>query len=78
MNVEVEMGVQLVEWFKDLTGFDTESFLEYMNKNNIWEILDDASIVKGCMWAEEEDIINLFGRFLTKDERHKIISRNNC
>lgn len=77
MGENVEIGVQLIEWFKDLTGFDAATFLDYMNKNNVWDILNDASVVKGSMWAEEEDIINLLGRFLTKDEQHNIISRNN-
>ena len=77
MSTEVEIGVQVIEWFKELTGFNTTEFLEYMNKNNIWNILNDRSVVEGCMWAEEDDILGLLGRFLTKDEKHNIISRNN-
>ena len=77
MNTEVERGVQVIEWFKELTGFNTTEFLEYMNKNNVWDILNDRSVVEGCMWAEEDDILGLLGRFLTKDEKHNIISRNN-
>lgn len=77
MTTEVEMGVQLIEWFKSLTGYTLNDFLTYMNKNNAWAILDDTELVKGCIWAEEEDIISIFGRFLTKDERLNIISRNN-
>ena len=68
MIAEVEIGVQLLEWFKELSGFSNKEFLDYMNKNNAWDLLNNTSLVKGCMWAEEEDIINIFGQFLTKDE----------
>lgn len=77
MKTEVEMGIQLIEWFKSLVGFNQEDFLDYMNKNNVWSLLDDTELIKGCMWAEEEDIITIFGRFLAKDEQSKIISRYN-
>lgn len=77
MRTEVELGVQIIEWFKEITGFSNQQFLDYMNKNDVWSILNDTSIIKGCMWAEESDIINLLGRFLTKDEQHNIISRYN-
>lgn len=77
MNTEVEIGVQVIEWFKELTGFNTTEFLEYMNKNNVWDILNDRSVVEGCMWAGEEDILDLLGRFLTKEERLDILSRIN-
>ena len=77
MPTEVEMGVQLIEWFKSLTGFTLSEFLTYMNKNNAWDMLNDAELIKGCIWAEEEDIMSIFGRFLTKDERLDIISRHN-
>lgn len=69
MIAEVEIGVQLLEWFKELSGFSNKEFLDYMNKNNAWDLLNDTSLVEGCIWAEEEDIINIFGRFLTKDEQ---------
>lgn len=69
MIAEVEIGVQLLEWFKELSGFSNKEFLDYMNKNNAWDLLNNTSLVKGCMWAEEEDIINIFGKFLTQDER---------
>ena len=49
MNTEVEIGVQVIEWFKELTGFNTTEFLEYMNKNNVWDILNDRSVVEGCI-----------------------------
>lgn len=77
MNPEVEIGIQIIEWFKDMAGFDATSFLEYMNTHHLWDILNDTSVVKGCMWAEEEDVMSLFGRYLAKDEQHNIISRNN-
>lgn len=77
MLPEVEISVQLIEWFKELTGYSFNDFLAYMNKNNLWTLLDDKELIKGCIWAEEEDIINIFGRFMTEDERLNIISRNN-
>lgn len=77
MSDYIEIGVQVIEWFKELTGFDTATFLEYMNKNNVWDILNDRSVVEGCMWADEEDILDLLGRFLTKEERLSILSRIN-
>lgn len=76
-NNEISMGLQLIEMFRELTGYSMEQFLNYMNKYNVWDILNNKDVVMGCMWAEEEDIINMLGRFLTKDERLKIISRNN-
>lgn len=77
MSDYIEIGVQVIEWFKDLTGFDTATFLEYMNKNNIWDILNNKSVIEGCMWAEEEDILDLLGKFLTKEERLGILARIN-
>lgn len=77
MSDYIEIGVQVIEWFKELTGFDTATFLEYMNKNNVWDILNDRSVVEGCMWAEEDDILGLLGRFLTKDEKFNILARIN-
>lgn len=78
MSVNVEMAVQLIEWFKQLSGYSTKEFLEYMNNNNVWEMLNNSDLIHGCIWAEEEDVINIFGRYLTKDERLNIISRNRC
>lgn len=69
------MCVQLVEWFKELAGFTDEQFLDYMNKNNVWDILNDDNLILGCISAEEEDIITLFGGYLSKDERLNIISQ---
>lgn len=63
MATEVEIGVQLLEWFKELSGLNNKDFLDYMNKNNVWNLLNDVDLIKGCIWAEEEDILNLFGRF---------------
>ena len=77
LSNHIEIGVQVIEWFKDLTGFDTATFLEYMNKNNLWNILNNKSVIEGCMWADEEDILDLLGRFLTKEEKLNIISRIN-
>ena len=77
MNREIVMAVQIVEMFRELTGYNTEEFLNYMNSYNVWSILDNKEVLLGCMWADEEDIINLLGRFLTRDERFKIISRYN-
>ena len=48
-----------------------------MNKNNVWDILNNKSVIEGCMWAEEEDILDLLGKFLTKEQRLCIISRIN-
>lgn len=77
MGDYIEIGVQVIEWFKDLTGFDTATFLEYMNKNNVWDILNNKSVIEGCMWADEEDILDLLGQFLTKEERLGILARIN-
>ena len=48
-----------------------------MNKNNVWDILNNKSVVEGCMWADEDDILALLGQFLTKEEKHNILSRIN-
>lgn len=77
MSDYIEIGVQVIEWFKELTGFNTTEFLEYMNKNNVWNILNNKSVIEGCMWADEADILDLLGQFLTKEERLSIISRIN-
>lgn len=73
----IEIGIQCLEWFKQLAGFTDEQFLDYMNKNNAWEMLNERSVIMGCMWLEAEDIVYIFGRYLTEDERLNIISRNN-
>lgn len=64
IDTGIEIGIQLIKWFKTLSGLDNEQFLVYMNMHHLWNILNDTSVVKGCMWAEEEDVMNLFGRYL--------------
>lgn len=66
INTEIEIGIQLIEWFKTLSGLSNEQFLTYMNTHHLWNILNDTSVIKGCIHAEEEDIMNLFGRYLEK------------
>lgn len=77
MKKEIEIAIQLIEWFKELLGYTNDKFLEYMNNNNVWSILNDTELLRGCIWAEEEDVIKLLGRYLSEDEQHKIISRYN-
>lgn len=67
INTEIEIGIQLIEWFKTLSGLNNEQFLVYMNTHRLWNILNDTSVVNGCMWAEEEDVMALFGRYLIKN-----------
>lgn len=74
---EITIAVQIIEWFKEITGFSNQQFLDYMNKNDVWSILNDTSIIKGCMWAEESDIINLLGQHLTPLDRHRILLKLN-
>lgn len=64
IDTEIEIVIQLIEWFKTLSGLSNEQFLTYMNTHHLWNILNDTSVIKGCMHAEEEDIIALFGRYL--------------
>lgn len=66
INTEIEIGIQLIEWFKTLSGLSNEQFLTYINTHHLWDILNDTSVIKGCIHAEEEDVMNLFGRHLEK------------
>ena len=66
IDTEIEIGIQLIEWFKTLSGLNNEQFLTYMNTHHLWNILNDTSVIKGYMHAEEEDVMNLFGRYLEK------------
>ena len=66
IDTEIEIGIQLIEWFKTLSGLSNEQFLTYMNTHHLWDILNDTSVIKGCMHAEEEDVMALFDRYLNK------------
>lgn len=73
----IEIGIQCLEWFKQLAGFTDEQLLDYMNKNNAWEMLNEKDIMLGCMWLDMESIVYIFGRYLTEDERQGIIKENS-
>lgn len=62
MSEKIEIAIQLIEWFKELSGYTDDKFLEYMNRNNVWSIFDDMELLLGCVWDEEEDVVRLLGR----------------
>lgn len=35
INTEIEIGIQLIEWFKTLSGLNNEQFLVYMNTHRL-------------------------------------------
>lgn len=74
---QADLVVQAIEWFKELTGFSEQDLIDYMNKYNIWNILNDSDYIDSLIWATEKDILDLFGRYLTDEEKIEIISRAN-
>lgn len=76
-DIRLEISVQVLEWFKQLTGFTNREFTEYMNKYNMWAILDNQLLMESFIYADERDIIQILGKYLSKEEQDKIISQNN-
>ncbi len=72
-----ELGITFLESFKRISGFSESQFVQYMNNNNMWDILNDTHLIRGLMGADIEDIVEIIGRYLSLDERHNIISRYN-
>lgn len=72
---QADLVVQAIEWFKELTGFSEQDLLGYMNKYNIWNILNDSDYIDSLVWATEKDILDLFGRYLTDEEKEAALKR---
>lgn len=77
MEHTITMTVQIIEFLREILGYNLKDFLNHMNKNNLWEIFNNTDVINGCMWAEAEDILELFRGDLTENEQHNIISRYN-
>ena len=76
-DTTIQIGIQILEQFKNISGYTNEQFLQYMNDNNTWEIFNNEDLVQGFMWAEDDDIVDIIGRYLPIYERDNIISRYN-
>ena len=46
-----------------------------MNKYNIWNILNDSDYIDSLVWTTEKDILDLFGRYLTDEEKEAALKR---
>lgn len=73
----VDLGIDLLESFKKITSWTNDQFLEYMNANNNWDILNDESIIRGLIGADIEDYVAIFGRYLSEHEQNSIILQYN-
>lgn len=73
----VDLGIDLLESFRKITSWTNDQFLEYMNANNNWDILNNESIIRGLIGADIEDYVAIFGRYLSEHEQNNIISRYN-
>ena len=68
---------RILEWFQEITGYDDDKFWEYIHKNWILSLLNNPHLLNGCMWAEAEDILNLFGVFIPVEERERMLKDYN-
>lgn len=71
----INIGIAVLELFKDMVGFNDKQFIEYMNKNNIWNELNDTHAINGCMCANKIDILCLFGEGLDMSEKKRIAAK---
>lgn len=71
----VELTIDLMESFREIAGWSNNTFLDYMNTNNNWSILNDEMLMRGLIGADIEDYVEIFGRSLSKHEQDNIISR---
>lgn len=73
----VDLGIDLLESFRKIAGWNNTEFLKYMNTNNNWDILNDETLLKGLIGADIEDYVVIIGRYLSEHEQNNIISRYN-
>ena len=73
-----EMRATIIDWFQEITGYSNVEYEQYLNKNNkVRKLLNNASVIRGCVWAEAEDILNLFGAFIPIEERERMLKEYN-
>lgn len=71
------LAITFLESLKDIAKWSNEQLLDYMNKNNAWELLSDDMLMRGLIGADIDDIVEIIGGYLTQDEQDNIISRYN-
>lgn len=74
-NNIVNLGIELLESFKNIVDWPNDKFLDYMNANNNWDILNNETILRSLIGADIEDYVAIFGRYLSEHEQNNIVSR---
>ena len=67
-------ALNIVKGFIAVTNYSDSQFVDYMNKNKLWGLLDDDNIVFSP-WMEPEHYLNALGQGLTDREKTEILSR---
>ena len=57
-----------------VTNYSDGQFVDYMNKNDLWNILDDETLVFSP-WMEPEHYLNILGKGLSDKEKKEALSR---
>lgn len=68
-----ELAVIFIESFRSITQYSNSELLGYMNRTDAWKIFDDEDILCGLMVADIEDVVEIIGMYLTREEQLRII-----
>ena len=73
-NKQLLSALNIVKGFISVTDFTDRQFVDYMNRNKLWGVLDDKDLVYSP-WMEPGHYLNVLGQGLSDQEKAEILSR---
>lgn len=70
-----KITVSILSFLEENISFIGKDFIDYMNQNDLWVLLDDSGLLKGLMCSDLNEILDFFGTGLSEDEKNTIMSR---
>ena len=73
-NKQLISALNIVKGFISVTDFTDRQFVDYMNKNKLWGLLDDKNLVFSP-WMEPGHYLKALGQGLSDQEKSDILNR---
>ena len=73
-NKQLVSALNIVKGFISVANYTDEQFVDYMNRNSLWHVLDDKKLTFSP-WMEPEHYLDVLGKGLSDNEKAEILSR---
>ena len=74
---QLNSALNIVKGFIAVMNYSDAQFVDYMDKNDLWSVLDDKNLVFSP-WMEPEHYLNILGKGLSDSEKKEALSRLEC